>query len=139
MVSPSITRLSSRLRLPAKNRPCRDAEEPRGLVGGQYQEPLHLQDAPSLVQGVVGPPSLGELVEPGTEQLHSFGEPAGQGVVFLTLSVGLEKRIWGIAQRAKAVSEGQGEKPGRLLEGTLSHRPGPSVSKPGQEKTVAIG
>ncbi len=39
------------------------------------------------------PPSLGELVEPGAEQLYDLGEEAGKGVVFLTLGVGLEERV----------------------------------------------
>jgi hypothetical protein len=85
------------------------------------------------------PPSLGELVEPGTEQLHDLGEQAGQGVVFLPPGVGLEERIWRVTQRTERVSEGQGKESSRLLEGSLGYGAGEAVAKPCKEQAVAEG
>ena len=58
-----------------------------------------------------------------------------QGLVFLTLGMGLEKRIWSVTYRAEGIPQGQGEEAGRLL----GNGAGQAVAKPGQEDTVTIG
>ena len=59
--------------------------------------------------------------------------------MLLPMSLSLDERVWGIAQLPQAVSHGQGQEAGRLLEGSLGYRPGEAVPKPGQEQAVAIG
>jgi hypothetical protein len=87
-----------------------------------------------LVGGVARPPSLGKLLKAVPKELYDLGEQAGERVVFLKVGVSLEKRVRGVAQCAKRISEGQGEEAGRLLEGFLGYGTAEAVRSPAKKR-----
>jgi hypothetical protein len=87
----------------------------------------------------VGPPSLGESVEPAPKQLHDLSQETSEGVVLLSIGMGLDEGVRGFPQLPEAVSQSQGQETGPLLEGPLGYGPGKTVAEAEEEQAVAIG